>query len=76
MNVNDVIANRAHVISGGSLEDQQKAVHPNADVNQSQSSNDTFPTAMHIASYQKIVEETIPKVQVLRDVLDSKAASF
>jgi len=76
MNVNEVIANRAHVISGGSLEDQQKVVHPNDDVNQSQSSNDTFPTAMHIASYQKIVEETIPKVQGLRDVLDSKAASF
>jgi fumarate hydratase class II len=76
MNVNEVIANRAHVLSGGSLADQEKTVHPNDDVNKSQSSNDTFPTAMHIASYKKIVEETIPKVQALRDVLDSKAASF
>ncbi len=76
MNVNEVIANRAHVISGGSLDDQEKNVHPNDDVNKSQSSNDTFPTAMHIASYQKIVEETIPKLQGLRDVLDSKAAAF
>ena len=76
MNVNEVVANRAHVISGGNLEDKEKTVHPNDDVNKSQSSNDTFPTAMHIASYKKIVEETIPKVQGLRDVLDSKATSF
>jgi fumarate hydratase class II len=76
MNVNEVIANRAHVLTGGSLEDEEKSVHPNDDVNKSQSSNDTFPTAMHIASYQKIVEETIPKIQGLRDVLDQKAKSF
>ena len=76
MNVNEVVANRAHVIAGGSLEDQQKKVHPNDDVNKSQSSNDTFPTAMHIASYKKIVEETLPKIQGLRDVLDSKAKAF
>jgi len=76
MNVNEVVANRAHVIAGGSLEDQQKKVHPNDDVNKSQSSNDTFPTAMHIASYKKIVEETLPKIQGLRDVLDSKVKAF
>lgn len=76
MNVNEVVANRAHVISGGSLEDQQKKVHPNDDVNKSQSSNDTFPTAMHIASYKKIIEETIPKVRALRDVLDLKVKAF
>ena len=76
MNVNEVIANRAHVISGGSLEDQQKGIHPNDDVNKSQSSNDTFPTAMHIASYQMVVEATIPKVKALRDVLDEKAKAF
>ena len=76
MNVNEVIANRAHVISGGSLEDQQKSIHPNDHVNKSQSSNDTFPTAMHIASYKIIVEETIPKVKALRDVMDEKAKSF
>jgi fumarate hydratase class II len=76
MNVNEVIANRAHVISGGSLEDQQKSIHPNDDVNKSQSSNDTFPTAMHIASYQMVVENTIPKVKALRDVLDEKAKAF
>ena len=76
MNVNEVIANRAHVISGGNLEDQQKSIHPNDDVNKSQSSNDTFPTAMHIASYQMVVETTIPKVQALRDVLDEKAKAF
>jgi fumarate hydratase class II len=76
MNVNEVIANRAHVLSGGSLEDTAKKIHPNDDVNKSQSSNDTFPTAMHIATYQKVVEETIPKVKNLRDVLDQKAKDF
>lgn len=76
MNVNEVIANRAHVLSGGSLEDPAKKIHPNDDVNKSQSSNDTFPTAMHIATYQKVVEETIPKVKNLRDVLDQKANDF
>ncbi len=76
MNVNEVIANRAHVISGGSLEDLQKKIHPNDDVNKSQSSNDTFPTAMHIASYQLIIEQTIPKIKALRDILDEKAKAF
>ena len=76
MNVNEVIANRAHVLSGGTLEDKEKVVHPNDDVNKSQSSNDTFPTAMHIASYKKVVEDTIPKVKALRDVLDQKAKDF
>ena len=76
MNVNEVIANRAHVLSGGTLGDKEKVVHPNDDVNKSQSSNDTFPTAMHIASYKKVVEDTIPKVKALRDVLDQKAKDF
>ena len=76
MNVNEVIANRAHVLSGGTLEDEKKVIHPNDDVNKSQSSNDTFPTAMHIAAYKKVVEETIPKIGALRDVLDQKAKDF
>ena len=76
MNVNEVVANRAHELSGGQLTDDQKTIHPNDDVNKSQSSNDTFPTAMHIAGYKKIIEETIPKVQALRDVLQEKARSF
>ncbi|WP_020526709.1 class II fumarate hydratase [Flexithrix dorotheae] len=76
MNSNEVIANRAHVLLGGSLEDKAKKIHPNDDVNKSQSSNDTFPTAMHIASYQYILEQTIPKVQQLRDTLDKKAKAF
>ena len=76
MNVNEVIANRAHVIAGGSLEDGDKTIHPNDDVNKSQSSNDTFPTAMHIAGYGKLIEETIPKVTALRDVLHAKAQAF
>ncbi|MEA3477690.1 MAG: lyase family protein, partial [Bacteroidota bacterium] len=59
MNMNEVIANRAHVLKGGSLEDGKKFIHPNDDVNKSQSSNDTFPTAMHIAAYKMIVEVTI-----------------
>ncbi len=76
MNSNEVIANRAHVIKGGSLIDDTKAIHPNDDVNKSQSSNDTFPTAMHIAGYTIIVEETIPKVQKLRDTLKQKSDAF
>ena len=67
MNVNEVVANRAHVISGGKLDDATKILHPNDDVNKSQSSNDTFPTAMHIALYKKIVETTIPGVENLRN---------
>jgi fumarate hydratase, class II len=76
MNVNEVVANRAHVITGGSLLDEKKVLNPNDDVNKSQSSNDTFPTAMHIAAYSLIVEQTIPKVQVLRDTLHAKAEAF
>ena len=76
MNVNEVIANRAHVRSGGKLTDEKKILHPNDDVNQSQSSNDTFPTAMHIAAYQKLVEVTIPGLEVLQKTLQEKAESY
>ncbi len=76
MNVNEVIANRGHVIKGGKLTDSKKFLHPNDDVNKSQSSNDTFPTAMHIAAYKMIVETTIPGVEMLRDALDKKAKEF
>ncbi|WP_370088836.1 class II fumarate hydratase [Ekhidna sp.] len=76
MNSNEVIANRAHVLNGGSLSDDKKIIHPNDDVNKSQSSNDTFPTAMHIASYKMVVENTIPKVKKLRDTLHKKAEAF
>lgn len=76
MNANEVIANRAHVLNGGSLADDKKVIHPNDDVNKSQSSNDTFPTAMHIAGYKMVVENTIPKVKKLRDTLHTKASSF
>jgi fumarate hydratase class II len=76
MNVNEVIANRAHVLLGGNLTDEKKKIHPNDDVNKSQSSNDTFPTAMHIAGYQLIVEHTIPMIEKLRDTLHQKAEQF
>jgi len=76
MNVNEVVANRAHVLNGGKLGDGEKAIHPNDDVNKSQSSNDTFPTAMHIAAYKLIVETTIPGVELLRNTLSEKANSF
>ena len=76
MNMNEVIANRGHVINGGDLKDNDKVLHPNDDVNKSQSSNDTFPTAMHIAAYKLIVENTIPGLEMLRDALDDKATSF
>lgn len=76
MNVNEVIANRGHVISGGDLLDEKKVLHPNDDVNKSQSSNDTFPTAMHIAAYKKLVEVTIPGIQALRDTLAAKSKAF
>jgi len=72
MNVNEVVANRSHVIAGGALADSSKKIHPNDDVNKSQSSNDTFPTAMHIAAYKMIVEDTIPKIETLRDTLQQK----
>lgn len=76
MNANEVIANRAHVINGGSLADDQKVLHPNDDVNKSQSSNDTYPTAMHIAAYKQAVEITIPGLEKLRNTLAKKAASW
>jgi fumarate hydratase class II len=73
MNVNEVVANRGHVLQGGDLNDDQKFLHPNDDVNKSQSSNDTFPTAMHIAAYQALVEVTIPGIEKLRDTLAAKS---
>jgi fumarate hydratase, class II len=76
MNVNEVIAYRAHVVHGGKLADEKKVLHPNDDVNKSQSSNDTFPTAMHIAAYKQVVEITLPGMQKLRDTLDRKARSY
>jgi len=76
MNMNEVLANRGHVINGGKLEDDKKFLHPNDDVNKSQSSNDTFPTAMHIAAYKMIVETTIPGVEMLRNALDEKSKAF
>lgn len=76
MNANEVIAYRAHVLLGGSLEDAKKKIHPNDDVNKSQSSNDTYPTAMHVAAYQMVVETTIPGVKKLRDTLAEKAEAF
>ncbi|MCC5921887.1 MAG: class II fumarate hydratase [Cyclobacteriaceae bacterium] len=76
MNSNEVIANRAHVLLGGSLSDDKKKVHPNDDVNKSQSSNDTFPTAMHIAAYKMIVEETIPHIESLYNTFKEKADKF
>ena len=76
MNVNEVIAYRAHVISGGKLADEKKIIHPNDDVNKSQSSNDTFPTAMHIAAYKILMENTIPGIEKLRDTLAIKSLAF
>ncbi|HRI60291.1 MAG TPA: class II fumarate hydratase, partial [Saprospiraceae bacterium] len=76
MNANEVIAYRAHVLNGGQLTDEQKFVHPNDDVNKSQSSNDTFPTAMHIAAYKMLVEVTIPGLEKLRDTLKAKSEAF
>lgn len=76
MNLNEVIANRGHVINGGSLDDVKKVLHPNDDVNKSQSSNDTFPTAMHIAAYKVLVDVTIPGMEILRDTLKAKSEQF
>src|SRR6186713_2988078 len=76
MNVNEVIAYRAHVISGGKLADEKKVLHPNDDVNKSQSSNDTFPTAMHIAAYKQVMEITIPGMLKLRGTLAKKSQAF
>ena len=76
MNVNEVVAYRAHVMQGGSLMDEKKAVHPNDDVNKSQSSNDTFPTAMHIAAYKILMDVTLPGLRTLRDTLKAKSKEF
>lgn len=76
MNANEVIAYRGHVINGGKLEDEKKVLHPNDDVNKSQSSNDTFPTAMHIAAYKQVSEITLPGMKKLRDTLKAKSESF
>lgn len=76
MNVNEVIAYRAHVLQGGKLADEKKVLHPNDDVNKSQSSNDTFPTAMHIAAYKQVMEITIPGMQKLRGTLSRKCQEF
>ena len=75
MNVNEVISNKAHVNNGGVL-GEKSIIHPNDDVNKSQSSNDTFPTAMHIAAYKKVVEHTLPAVEKLRNTLNTKAENF
>ncbi|HYK55547.1 MAG TPA: class II fumarate hydratase [Flavisolibacter sp.] len=76
MNVNEVIAYRAHVLNGGQLSDKEKVLHTNDDVNKSQSSNDTFPTAMHIAAYKMLIETTIPGIEKLRNTLAEKSRQF
>jgi fumarate hydratase class II len=76
MNVNEVVSNRAHVLAGNKLGEGEKLIHSNDDVNKSQSSNDTFPTGMHIAAYKKVVEVTIPGVEKLRDTLKRKSEAF
>jgi len=76
MNVNEVVAYRGHVLNGGNLIDKEKFLHPNDDVNKSQSSNDTFPTAMHIAAYKILIETTIPGIEKLRNTLSQKSKQF
>ncbi|MEI8130614.1 MAG: class II fumarate hydratase [bacterium] len=76
MNVNEVIANRAHVLAGGALTDLAKSIHPNDDVNMSQSSNDVFPTAMHISAYVMIVKTTLPALKKLRDTFAQKSTQY
>ena len=76
MNVNEVVANRGHVVQGGNLLDEKKVLHPNDDVNKSQSSNDTYPTAMHIAAYKQVVEITLPGMLQLRNTLAKKVEEF
>jgi fumarate hydratase class II len=76
MNVNEVVAYRGHVMNGGTLGDKEKFLHPNDDVNKSQSSNDTFPTAMHIAAYKILMETTIPGIEKLRDTLAAKSKTY
>src|SRR5690625_4086666 len=76
MNVNEVISNRAQVLSGGKIGEGEKVLQPNDDVNKSQSSNDTYPTGMHIACYKAVVEKTIPGVEQLRNTLHEKSEKF
>ena len=76
MNVNEVVAYRGHVLKGGNLNDKDKFLHPNDDVNKSQSSNDTFPTAMHIAAYKMLMETTLPGIEKLRNTLAVKSKAF
>ncbi|MDQ3194389.1 MAG: class II fumarate hydratase [Bacteroidota bacterium] len=76
MNLNEVIANRGHVINGGKLGDEKKLLHPNDDVNKSQSSNDTFPTAMNIAAFKIVAEDTLPKVEMLIKTIEEKSKAF
>jgi fumarate hydratase class II len=76
MNVNEVVANRAHVLQGNKLGEGKTFIHPNDDVNKSQSSNDTYPTAMHIAAYKAVIEITIPGVEKLRNTLKAKSEEF
>ena len=76
MNVNEVIANRGHVLDGQLLGEGEKTLHPNDDVNKSQSSNDTFPTGMHIAAYKRIVENTLPALYQLKKTLSKKSEQF
>jgi len=76
MNFNEVVSNRAHVLQGNKLGEGKKYIHPNDDVNKSQSSNDTFPTAMHIALYKKLIEKTIPGLEYMRDELAKKSKEF
>jgi fumarate hydratase class II len=76
MNANEVIAYRAHVINGGKLEDEKKVLHPNDDVNKSQSSNDTYPTAMHIAAYKQVVDITLPGMEKLQKTLQKKSEEY
>ncbi|MEO0337998.1 MAG: class II fumarate hydratase [Bacteroidota bacterium] len=76
MNVNEVVANRGHVLQGGALTDSEKVLHPNDDVNKSQSSNDTFPTAMHISAYQILVNRTIPALKALKATIEEKAEAY
>ena len=76
MNLNEVISNRSHVILGNTLGEGKPMIHPNDDVNKSQSSNDTFPTAMHIAAYKILIETTIPGIELLRNTLEAKSKEF
>lgn len=76
MNCNEVIANRCHQIEGKTLGEGERTIHPNDDVNKSQSSNDTFPTAMHIAAYKMLIEQTIPKIEGLKKTLEEKSLAM